>query len=172
MTSSGVGGEAERAPLGEKVGESKHGSLYPGDTIEVHYVYSTAQVKPGPTLAACLDDATTNPQLRVEAQVLVLVNDPKALNFVDLAKSEEKDGYQQALNILNNTGSPIQYIGSTTGPTYNEKGSPFQVTWAVRPEVAKAFPVLISFFCAGVPKKFCRITTKLGGININSKGVS
>ena len=38
--------------------------LQPGDTIEVHYVYTTAQVTPGPTLGACLSDAIQNPQLR------------------------------------------------------------------------------------------------------------
>jgi len=31
----------------------------------------------------------------------------------------------------------VQYTGSTTGPGYNEKGSPFQVSWSVRPQVAK-----------------------------------
>jgi hypothetical protein len=33
-------------------------------------------------------------------------------------------------------GTPVQYSGSTTGPSYNEQGSPFQVTWNVRPKVA------------------------------------
>ena len=46
--------KSELKPLKKEVGASKHGSLYPGDTIEVHYVHSTAQVKPGPTLGACL----------------------------------------------------------------------------------------------------------------------
>ena len=32
---------------------------------------------------------------------------------------------------------PVQYTGSTTGPGYNEKASPLQVSWSVRPEVAK-----------------------------------
>ncbi len=27
--------------------------------------------------------------------------------------------------------------GSTTGPSYNEQGSPFQVTWNVRPKTLK-----------------------------------
>ena len=48
---------------------SKHGALSSGDTIEVHYVHSSAQVTPGPTLGACLSDAIGNPQLRVETQV-------------------------------------------------------------------------------------------------------
>ena len=47
------------------------------------------------------------------------------------------DGYYQATNIPTNTGKPIEYLGSTTGPIYNEVGSPFQVTWSVRPKVAK-----------------------------------
>ena len=41
------------------------------------------------------------------------------------------------MNIPNNTGNPVQYAGSTTGPTYNEQGSPFMVSWSVRPEVMK-----------------------------------
>jgi len=41
------------------------------------------------------------------------------------------------VNIPSNTGAPVQYEGSTPGPSYNEKGSPFQVSWSVRPKVAK-----------------------------------
>jgi len=129
--------DAELKPVYEEIGASKHGSLYPGDTIELHYVYTTAQIKPGHTLGACLDDETKNPQLRVEAQVYVLVNDDSALDFVEQAAYGIKNGYQQAFNIPTNTGTPIQYIGSTTGPGYNEVASPFQVTWSVRPQVAK-----------------------------------
>ena len=129
--------EAELTPLKHAVGESEHSSLYPGDTIEVHYVHSTAQVKPGHSLAACLDDETGNPQLRVETQVYVLVNDSNALDFVSLTEHGMKAGYHQALNIPNNTGDAIQYAGSTTGPGYNEEASPYQVTWSVRPKVAK-----------------------------------
>ncbi len=128
---------AELAPLDIKVGESKHGDLVPGDTIEVHYVHSSAKVKPGPTLGACLSEAIMNPQLRVETQVLVLVNDEAALDFTDMAEIAVVDGLNQAINIPSDTGTPIQYAGSTTGPSYNEKGSPLQVTWSVRPQVAK-----------------------------------
>ncbi|RJX75556.1 hypothetical protein DZ860_02440 [Vibrio sinensis] len=113
------------------------GSLQAGDTIEVHYVHSTAKVKPGPTLGACLADSIGNPQLRVETQVYVLVNDSTALNFAQLTRYAQVDGEYQATNIPNNTGTPIQYAGSTTGPSYNEQGSPLQVTWSVRPKVAK-----------------------------------
>ncbi len=115
----------------------KGDKLKSGDTIEVHYVHTTANVTPGPTLGACLDESTGNPQLRVETQVYVVVNDKQALDFEYLTEYGEKYGYFQAINIPNNTGKPIQYTGSTTGPSYNEKGSPFQVTWSVRPQVAK-----------------------------------
>lgn len=78
-----------------------------------------------------------NPQLRVETQVYVLVNDSAAADFVELTKVEEVNGFWQAPNIPSDTGTPIEYDGSTTGPSYNEKGSPLQVSWSVRPEVVK-----------------------------------
>ncbi len=134
---SGELSDAELAPLDAPIAANEHGSLEPGDTIEVHYVHSTAQVVPGPTLGACLSESIMNPQLRVETQVFVLVNDDSALDFVELTAIGEVNGFQQALNIPADTGTPIQYPGSTTGPGYNEKGSPLQVSWSVRPKVAK-----------------------------------
>lgn len=134
---SGELSDAELTPLDQPIAANEHGSLEPGDTIEVHYVHSTAQVVPGPTLGACLSEAIMNPQLRVETQVYVLVNDSAALDFVALTEIGEVDGFQQALNIPDNTGAAVQYAGSTTGPGYNEKGSPLQVSWSVRPQVAK-----------------------------------
>ena len=128
---------------------SKHGGLQSGDTIEVHYVYSSARIKPGPTLGACLHDAIGNPQLRVEAQVYVLVNDSNAHDFRELARHEKRGGFHQALNIPSNTGTPVQFSGSTTGPGYNEKGSPFQVTWSVRPRVAKVDIRSVGQWCKG-----------------------
>lgn len=112
-------------------------SLHSGDTVEVHFVYSNAAVQPGPTLGACLNDANRNPQLRVEAQVFVLVNAPDALDFRRLAAWRKIDGYYQAPNLPDDTGAPVVYAGSTTGPAYREVDSPFQVTWAVRPKVAR-----------------------------------
>lgn len=129
--------KAELAPIDAPIGDKGNGGLVPGDTIEVHYVYSTAQVKPGPTLGACLSDAIKNPQLRVETQVYVLVNHDSALDFMTLTKHEMVNGLNQATGIPMDTGAPVQYEGSTTGPGYNEKASPFQVTWSVRPIVAK-----------------------------------
>jgi hypothetical protein len=123
-------------PVGNKVCAAKGDTLQSGDTIEVHYVYSSAQVHPGPTLEACLAKSTMNPSLRVESQVMVLANDSNALDFKDLAMVEQVNGYFQAPNIPNNMGVPVEYLGSTTGPSYNEKASPLQVSWSVRNKVA------------------------------------
>ncbi|WP_319414460.1 delta-class carbonic anhydrase [uncultured Cohaesibacter sp.] len=130
----------ELAVFDHGVGETEHSplaTLYPGDTIEVHYVYSTAQVKPGPTLNSCFNETIKNPQLRVEGQVFVLVNDSDAADFLDLVEVEQENGLYQAPGLPTNSGEPIQYEGSTTGPGYNEVPSPFQVSWGVRPRVLK-----------------------------------
>lgn len=128
--------EAQLEPVKAKVCAAKGNPLQSGDTLEVHFVYSSAQVKPGPTLGACLAESTMNPGLRVEGQVIVLANDKNALDFKHLTKIKNKNGYFQAINIPTNTGTPVEYLGSTTGPSYNEKASPLQVSWSVRPEVA------------------------------------
>jgi len=129
--------KSELMPYEHTVGESEHGGLYPGDTIEVHYVYSTVKVTPGPTLGSCLTKENGNPQLRVETQVYVLVNDKKAQNFLYLTAVDTVNDRPQAPNIPSDTGKAVEYIGSTTGPGYNEKASPYQVTWNVRPQVVK-----------------------------------
>lgn len=123
-------------PVSGKICPAKGGALQSGDTLEVHYVFSSAQVQPGPTLGACLAESTMNPALRVEGQVIVLANDTGALDFKDLAMVENVNGYFQAPNVPNNMGVPVEYLGSTTGPSYNEKASPLQVSWSVRPYVA------------------------------------
>lgn len=128
--------KAQLKPVKSKMCAAKDQPLQSGDTLEVHYVFSAAQVEPGATLGACLDDNTINPGLRVEGQVIVLANDENALDFVELATVERIGPYFQAPNIPSNTGKPIEYLGSTTGPAYNENGSPIQVSWSVRPEVA------------------------------------
>ena len=127
----------ELSAIDAPIGASEHGDLVPGDTIEIHFVHSTAQISPGPTLGACISEAIKNPQLRVETVVAVLVNDPDALDFTDMAKIETVDDLYQVPNLPNDLGTPVTYAGSTTGPGYHEKGSPFQVTWSVRPKVAR-----------------------------------
>ncbi len=146
---SGHLSETELRPVDTEICPSEHGSLYPGDTIEVHYVHSTAQVKPGPTLGSCLSESIQNPQLRVETQVYVLVNDTHAHDFGELTTHDMKNGLHQALNIPNNTGDPLEYAGSTTGPGYNEKSSPFQVTWSVRPNVVRVNIDTVGEWCKG-----------------------
>ena len=139
--------KAELKDVDYEVCPSAHDSLKPGDTIEVHYVHSTAKIEPGHTLGSCLSESIKNPQLRVETQVYVLVNDSNALDFAKLTEHGLKDGLHQAFNIPNNTGFPVSYAGSTTGPSYNEKGSPFQVTWSVRPRVAKVNIATVGKWC-------------------------
>ncbi len=140
---------AELAATKHKICDSAHSTLRPGDTIEVHYVYSTAQIEPGKGLGSCFnkDIPKQNPQLRVETQVFVLVNDKHALDFKKLTKVKKSSGYYQAVGIPSDTGAPVQYAGSTTGPGYNETGSPYQVTWSVRPHVAKVNIKTVGKWC-------------------------
>jgi len=144
---SGQLSDAELAPTDAQICPSDHGALASGDTIELHYVHSTAQIEPGPTLGACLSEAIINPQLRVETQVYVLVNDGNGEDFMSLTEHGVKNGYHQALNIPTTTGEPVQYDGSTTGPSYNEAGSPLQVSWSVRPEVMKVNIDTVGAWC-------------------------
>ncbi len=118
----------------------EHNPLYSGDTIETHYVYSSnPSAELGNGLGTCLSGWTeeTQPLLRVETQVYVLVNDEHALDFEALNHVSKVSGRNQAEHIPSNTGTAIQYEGSTTGPSYNEKVSPLQVSWSVRPNIAK-----------------------------------
>jgi len=138
---------AQMKPVSSQVCAAKGDALQSGDTLEVHFVYSSAQVSPGPTLGACLAESTMNPALRVEGQVIVLANDANAMDFSELAKVTQVNGYYQAPNVPTDMGVPIQYLGSTTGPSYNEKASPLQVSWSVRPQVAVVDINSVSEWC-------------------------
>lgn len=120
-------------------GEGAFKGVKPGDTIEVHWVYSSCDVKPGKGLGSCLSDACANPELRVEAQVFLVVNDSAALDFADFAYGGPTGaGLHQPKALPQGTGTPVQFLGSTTGPSYTQqKCSPLQVTWSVRPQCAK-----------------------------------
>lgn len=112
----------------------------PGDTIEVHWVHSSCDVQPGEGLGACLTDQCSDPLLRVEAQVFLVVNDPTALDFnnFDYAGRIDGDGVHQAKALPSGTGEPVVFRGSTTGPSYTQSQcSPAQVTWSVRPKCSK-----------------------------------
>lgn len=144
---NGTLSERQKKPLPGGVCAAKKSGINAGDTIEMHYVFSSAQVSPGPTLGACLSDSTMNPQLRVEAQVMVLVNDDNAADLRTLNQITERNGYYQAPNIPVDTGVPVAYQGSTTGPGYNEKASPLQVSWSVRPGVTLVSARSVDAWC-------------------------
>ncbi|MFV0410445.1 MAG: delta-class carbonic anhydrase [Paracoccus sp. (in: a-proteobacteria)] len=129
--------EAELAPVGHAIGDPHYGGLAPGDTIEIHFAHSTAAATLGHSLMTCLSDMVKNPQLRVEALIAVLVNDPNAADFTEIARIEEINSLKQVPNLPDDLGTPVVYDGSTTGPSHNETASPYQVTWSVRPRVLK-----------------------------------
>ncbi len=115
-----------------------HG-LKAGDTIEVHWVYTSCEVAPGKGLGACLSEQCSNPTLRVEAQVFLVANNPKADNFAKYVYAGHAvQGLHQPKALPSHTGKPVVFLGSTTGPSYTDmKCSPMQVTWSVRPACAK-----------------------------------
>jgi hypothetical protein len=142
---------AELRPTVQAICHGEHGDLQPGDTIEVHWVHTSCDVKPGPSLGSCVSEKCANPELRVETQVFTLVNDRSALNFLDLAYAGNvKNGLHQAKAIPSSTGKPVEFLGSTTGPKYSEQHcSPYQVTWSVRPQCAKLDINSVGEWCKG-----------------------
>ena len=110
-----------------------------GDTIEVHWVHTSCDAAPGEGLGACVPEACSDPLLRVEAQVFLVVNDPEALDFTTMTyDGNVVDGLHQAKLIPAETGEPVLFRGSTTGPSYDQSNcSPAHVTWNVRPQCAK-----------------------------------
>ncbi len=131
--------KAELAPTEEAICKGKHGDLVPGDTIEVHWVFTSCDVAPGKGLGSCVSQECANPNLRVETQVFTLVNDANALDFTTLAyDGNVVNGKHQPKALPEGTGKPVEFTGSTTGPSYSDsKCSPYQVSWSVRPKCAK-----------------------------------
>ena len=105
--------------------EDRGDIVLPGDTVEVHWVYTTCNIteyneqfgnRDG--LANCVTDTCANPQLRVEAQVFVV---------------EENGAVTSLESPVDHNDPTATYIGSTTGPSYsNAHCSPYQVTWNVK----------------------------------------
>lgn len=124
-------------PSGENAGAMA--GVKPGDTIEVHWVHTSCDVAPGAGLGSCLSEKCANPQLRVEAQAFLVVNDPNALDFEKFSyKGNVVNGFHQAKALPIGTGVPVVFAGSTTGNKYNQSiCSPLQVTWSVRPQCTK-----------------------------------
>lgn len=145
--------DAEKAePTGEgceaEPGQSK---LKPGDTIEVHWVFTSCDVKPGKGLDSCSSKSCANPALRVESQVFMLVNDPNAakISDYDYAGASNSAGLHQAKALPAATGAAL-FRGSTTGRKYNDLGcSPYQATWNVRPACAKLDINSLNTWCKG-----------------------
>ena len=102
----------------------------------MHWVHTSCDATPGEGLGACVPEGCANPVLRVEAQVFLVVNDSHALDFMNMAYQGNKvDGLHQARSLPVSTGTPVQFLGSTTGPSYTESTcSPANVTWSVRPQ--------------------------------------
>lgn len=121
-------------------GKGAYKGVKPGDTIEVHWVHTSCDIEPGEGLGSCLTDTCTDPLLRVEAQVFLVVNDPEnALDFTKMDyKGKSANGMHQAGMIPSDTGTPVVFRGSTTGPSYDQSTcSPMKVTWSVRPDCAR-----------------------------------
>ncbi len=133
-TSQGLTERQSRMPEGKLT----YKNVKPGDTIEVHWVFSSCDVAPGHGLGACSSETCANPQLRVESQVFLLVNDRRALDFRDFDYEPRRiTGFHQPIRIPARTGDPIVFAGSTTGTKYDRSQcSPLQVTWSVRPRCA------------------------------------
>ena len=127
--------EAELAPYTD----NDYGKVKPGNTIEVHWVHTSCDATPGEGLGACVPENCTSPTLRVETQVFLVVNDRNAANFMDYGYSGSKTGgLHQPRSLPSGTGTPVQFLGSTTGPSYTQSVcSPAQVTWSVRPHCQK-----------------------------------
>jgi len=141
--------ELSKAELAPMKGKNYCKGIQPGDTIEVHWVHSSCDVKPGAGLGSCLSDACANPDLRVETQVFTVVNDKNAMDFNDMDyDGNQVNGLNQAKSLPVNTGKPVEFTGSTTGPKYTEQVcSPLQVTWSVRPQCAKVDISSLSDWC-------------------------
>ena len=71
-------------------------SVLPGDSIEVHWVFTSCDASPGKGLASCLTEQCANPQLLVESQVFLVANDLKASDFMSFAYGG---------NVVNDCGS-------------------------------------------------------------------
>ncbi len=143
--------KAELKPTKQPICKGKHGELKPGDTIEVHWVHTSCDIEPGAGLGSCLSETCANPDLRVETQVFTLVNDSSALDFNELDYDGNMvNGYHQPKALPTNTGVPVEFLGSTTGPKYSEQQcSPLQVTWSVRPQCAKVDINTVGEWCKG-----------------------
>jgi len=108
----------------------------PGDSIEVHWVYTSCPVAPGNSLNAC---TCAGAVLRVESQVFLMVNNKAgSRDFASYDHDGATSGKHQPKALPEGTGMPVVYLGSTTGDKYDKDScSTASVTWSVRPTCAK-----------------------------------
>ena len=127
-------------------------NIQPGDTIEIHWVHSSCNIQPGEGLGSCLADDCKEPDLRVQTQVFVLVNDANAAQMQDysLRPKTDADAYFQAKKIPA-TDAAVQFLGSTTGPSFDAqtKCSPLKVNWSVEPTCKKMDINSVHKWCQG-----------------------
>ncbi len=123
-----------------KPAKDEHGhvscqSLPAGDTIEVHWVFTSCPPPEKPYVAGlanctrCKTDKVA-PVLRVEAKVFSLSSN-QGEDFADYNLAPK--GAQPKK--LPDGANAVTYLGSTTGPAYdaNKACSPLTATWNVRP---------------------------------------
>ena len=145
--------ESDQLTMAQRQDNSgEHGGCHgvkPGDTIEIHWVYTSCDAQPGKGLSACLTEHCANPQLRVESQVFLVANDAAAADFASFAYAGHRvSGLYQPKALPTGTGEPVVFLGSTTGPKFNEEAcSPMQVTWSVRPDCALVNVASLHHWC-------------------------
>ena len=119
-------GKTPKPSQGHATGGQGCEGIQNGDTVEVHWVFTTCDVKPGPTLGSCFSATCKDPQLRVETRVFYLTDDTSAGDFGKFAD------YSSGGVSLPAAKGAHEFLGSTTGDGYNDGTcSPFKVTWNV-----------------------------------------
>ena len=83
--------------------------------------------------------------------MFTLVNDDGAVDFNDFTYDVEKhSNFYQTKALPLDTGQPIEFLGSTTGPQYSQQHcSNKSVTWSVRPLCEKLNIRSLGTWCEG-----------------------
>lgn len=121
-------GHTPKASHSHQKGKGGCEGIADGDTVEVHWVFTTCDVKPAHGLGSCFTATCKDPKLRVEARVFFLTNDKTAGDF------RKFTDFKSGQITVPTSGQTVEYLGSTTGDKYNDGScSPFKVTWSVSP---------------------------------------
>ncbi len=98
-----------------------------GDTVEVHWAFTTCDVEPGPGLGSCFSNVCSNPDIRVVGRTFNLTDAADALDFASISNP--------AALILPEAENEVEYRGSSTGSSFsNDSCSPFSINWMVGPQ--------------------------------------